>query len=396
MQNKVTLPQPKLIEISRLKPYSKNIKMHPKEQIDALAKIISEFPEVGFAYPVIIDDTNTIIAGHGRLEAAKLLGMSEIPYILAKDIDDTRKKAYMVLENEITNMSPYNRENMVFMFQDLQFDFKPFHMDFTRFGTKEETQPIPEVPVETNVKLGDVYQLGRHRVMCGDCREKESLDKLIGHTKIHQVNIDPPYGVDYASKNKYLNAIDKGNRIQTSYEGDKKDVDWSQTIEKLLSCIPFAEYNSIYIWCGSKQYPQIAQAAQRAGCYNHIGLVWVKNTHVLGRSDYQPMHEICWYGWKDRHKFHAREMRTTVFKYDKPTSNDIHPTMKPIELIQQCITDTTLTDENVLDTFLGSGTTLIACEQTGRICYGMEIDPHYISVVIQRWQNYTGNKAVKI
>ena len=205
---------------------------------------------------------------------------------------------------------------------------------------------------------------------------------------------DPPYGVDYSGKNQFLNAIDKGNRIQKDIINDNIE-DYREFFGNFLEPIPFSEYNSFYITISGLKLFELTQALLDKNYKISQHIIWVKNNHVLGRQDYANKHEFLIYGWKQKHKFYG-PFQTTIWEIAKPQKNELHPTMKPLELMQTPILNSTKKDMLVYDPFLGSGSTLIACEQTGRICYGMELDPGYIDVIIQRWENYTGKKALLI
>lgn len=260
----------------------------------------------------------------------------------------------------------------------------------------QESEDLPEKPLKPKAKLGDIYQLENHRIICGDCTIPEHVDKLFQGKKANQLATDPPYGVDYVKKNEFLNSIDRGNRVQKAYANDEREKDYKKFFQSFLEIIPFEDYNTAYIFMGGKEYKNLIQAAEDAGLYHAMDLVWVKNNHVLGQSDYLPKHELCFYGWKGKHRFYGPTNVTTVLEYDKPLVNDLHPTMKPVEMVSQLIQDGSKKGDLVYEPFLGSGTTLIAAEQTGRTCYGMELDPGYVDVIIQRWENLTGKKAKKI
>lgn len=295
------------------------------------------------------------------------------------------------MENRI-NESPWNKENLEIILDEIKFDFKPYHMEFTDIVPEkiiEETDPLPELPKEPKSKLGDIYCLGYHRVMCGDCTK--NLDELIMGDKIDLLLTDPPYGVDYAEKNKYLNSIAFANRIETPIKNDNI-TDYRKFYKSFLELIPFSDYNSLYVFLRGRHTNDLTLAIEDLGFYWSTWLVWLKNNHVLGRMDYNTKHELILYGWKGKHKFYGG-FQTSVLEANKPNSSSLHPTMKPVELLTKLLLNSTKKDMIVYDPFLGSGSTLIACEQTNRICYGMEIDPAYVDVIVKRWENFTGKKA---
>lgn len=250
------------------------------------------------------------------------------------------------------------------------------------------------------VKTGDLFQLGNHRFLCGDCTIKENIDLLMNGKKADMVFTDPPYNVDYSSKNQFLNSIDKGNSIQREIKNDKmSDTCFYSFLFKVFNNIKniLNTYNSYYICCSDRCIDIFIQALKENKFVYSNQIIWNKNNHVLCRSDYNYKHEPILYGWKDRHRFYGNGFfKTTVWDIAKLLKNDLHPTMKPIELIVNAILNSSLENMIVFDGFLGSGSTLIACEYTNRICYGMEIEPHYCSVIINRWQKYTNKKAIKI
>jgi len=328
----------------------------------------------------------------------KELGEKEIPCFRMEGLTESEKNTIVIRDNFVSD-SPYIQENIEILFKGIDvMDLQPFQMNIEdEFKIKpdviEELNAVPEVPEEPKSKLGEIYQLGRHKIMCGDCTK--DIHKLLGETKIDQLVTDPPYGVNYSAKNEFLNKIDKGSRIQKNIQNDNIE-DYRNFFTGFLSVIPFSDYNTCYIFMAGLHLHELRMAIEDSGITCGDYLVWVKNNHVLGRKDYNPKHEFIVYGWKGRHKFYGKENLTTVFEYDKPLVNDLHPTMKPVEILVKIINDGSSKNAYIYDPFLGSGSTLIACEQTGRTCYGMEIDPAYIDVIIQRWENYTEEKAIKV
>lgn len=262
-----------------------------------------------------------------------------------------------------------------------------------------DEEPITNISNNTiNVKQGDIWQLGRHRLLCGDCTIKENIDLLMNDNKADMVFTDPPYGVDYSNKNDFLNKIGKGNSNQNNIINDNLDKEktkelWYKAFINIKSILN--DYSCFY-FCSPQSIEMIDTVIKSNLLLKQI-IIWNKNNHVLGRSDYNYKHEPILYGWFNKHRFYGNgKMKTTVWDIPKPLKNDLHPTMKPIELIKNAIFNSTLENMIVYDCFLGSGSTLIACEHTNRICYGMEIEPYYCSVIIERWQKYTNKKAIKL
>lgn len=289
-----------------------------------------------------------------------------------------------------------------------------FDIDLTGFESSEidnilssikgsgqiEDDDVPDVNTpEPITKTGDLYILGKHRLLCGDCTNKADIDVLMAGKKADMVFTDPPYGVSYADKNTFLNSVDNGNRIQKKIEHDHVSEDeikkfWKRSFEIIRDNL--ATINSYYIFGpqiqGMMMMMMMMQEADLP--YRHV-IIWVKNNHVLGRCDYNYKHEPIFFGWTKTHKFYGNgEFQTSVWQVDKPLKSDLHPTMKPIRIIENALLNSSLNKQITLDPFLGSGSTLIACEKTNRICYGMEIDPHYCDVIVTRYCKYTGNNRI--
>jgi DNA modification methylase len=253
---------------------------------------------------------------------------------------------------------------------------------------------VPEMPAQIVIKEGDLIKLGDHRLLCGDSTKVKDVKKLMGVKKCDLVFTDPPYGVSYADKNKFLNELDNGNRIQENIKNDHMTVEetgelWANVFQVWASF--HADYSSFYICApqGTLSAVLIDVLNQNKHLFKHQ-LIWAKNNHVLGRSDYNYKHESILYGWQHKHKFYGEgEQKTSLWEYDKNLVNDLHPTMKPVALMQNALLNSSEKGMIVADYFLGSGSTLIAAEKTGRKCFGMEIDPHYCQVIVQRWCDYT-------
>lgn len=395
MPDVIDIPKARLISITKLKPHPTNIKKHNAEQITGLAELIKL---IGFKDPIVVDKNFTIRAGHARLEAATLLGMKKVPYILADKLSKKQLDAFMIMDNRI-NESPWDTENLQKMMDELKdFDFSKYNMDFSdllKETTDMQEDEIPPKPVKPVSKKGEMYQLGKHKLLIDDCTEVANYEKLFGTELVDQLNCDPPYGVDHSDQNENLNAADGGNRITKPIENDNI-TDYRNFYNSFLRPIKFAEHNTVYVFTGGPELHNMRLSFDDCKLKFSTYLQWIKNNHMLSRQDYKGKFETIVYGWKDRHKFYADDFRTTVLEYDKPAANDLHPTMKPIELIVQLIEDGTAPGALVYDPFLGSGTCIIAAEKTGRKCYGMEKDPAYADVIITRWQNLTGKKAVKL
>lgn len=407
MENKLKV---EYVDIDTIKPYKNNAKLHPKEQIEQIKKSIENF---GMNDPVGIWN-NEIVEGHGRILACKELGYKQIPVIKLDHLTDEERKSYIIAHNKLTMNSDFDIDILRTELENLkELDFD---LDLTGFnvdelddilGKNDEEVEIVEddfdiePPEEPKAKLGDIYQLGNHFLMCGDSTKEEDVAKLMNGVKADMFLSDPPYNVDYSAKNKFLNKYDKGNRVQKDIENDKKS---DKEFYEFLFEVFKNTYNVLndgacfYVFYPNAEYTNFHNALNNSLLKVHQYLVWCKNNHVLGMNDYQYKHEPIFYGWKDgKHKWFSDRSQTTVLNFDKPLKNDLHPTMKPISILSYLIKNNTNNEfNNVLDLFGGSGSTLIACEQLNRNCYMMELDPHYISVIIERYINFTGNDVYRI
>lgn len=380
--------------INNIKPYPKNTKKHPKKQIEQVARSIKEF---GFNQPIVVDKKNVIIAGHGRYEAAKFLGMTEVP-VVQVSLTPAKANAYRIADNKL-NESDWEKGFLVDELKSL--NELGFDISITGFSLdditekKEEDDNVPDVPKKSRTKLGDLYELTdkdgiTHRILCGDSTDEKTTQKLAAGVKADLYLTDPPYNVAYEGKTK--DAL----TIQNDSMGDK-------SFRKLLQQA-FTQANAIlkqggvfYIWHADSEGYNFRDTATILGKVRQC-LIWNKNTMVMGRQDYHWKHEPCLYGWKEGapHLWNADRTQTTILTFDRPSKSAEHPTMKPVELFAYQIINNTKEKEIVFDNFLGSGTTLIAAQKTGRICYGIELDPKYVDVVIQRWVEYTGVETVSI
>lgn len=381
------------IGTERLIPYINNPRINDNA-VDVVAASIKEF---GFKNPIIIDKENVIIAGHTRLKAAKKLGLKEVPVIRVEDLTENQIKAFRIADNKTAEFAEWDMELLEIELEGLDDLFTGFDAvepdDIMRIDKEAEEDDFDEEPPEEPIsKRGDIWLLGRHRLMCGDATKKEDVERLMDGKKADSLITDPPYGVDYSGKNEYLNKFDEGNRIEKPIDNDAI-TDYRKFFSDFMDLAPLAEYNTVYIFMSGKELHSLRLALDDCGYSWGDYLVWVKNNHVLGRKDYNAKHEFIVYGWKGKHKFYGG-FSTTVLEFDRPLRNDLHPTMKPIPLLAKLINDGSPAKGKVYDPFGGSGSTLIACEQLNRTCYMMEIDPVYCDVIVKRWENFTGQKAV--
>lgn len=410
----MSIQEHKLIElkISDIKLDPSNPNQMSQEQMAALRKSMQTF---GYLAPVVVDQNNLIADGEHRVLIYKEFKKETVPAFRVQ-MDDTQRRLYRQTANKLRGMHnpQMDADEMALIYEkgklsdlaqllatqdqtlkDMMLRYRP-ELPFGHEDDEQLDQIIDEQLKRTapDTQLGDIYQLGNHKLICADCTDKRSIDNLFEDKRCDMLLTDPPYGVEYGEKNASLNRMDGGHRIETPYLNDELDRDYQEFFSNFLKLVPLADYNTVYVAMSDQTLLKLSQALIASGIKISQYLIWVKNNHVLSRTDYAYRHEFIVYGWKDKHKFYG-DFSTTVLEYDKPLVNDLHPTMKPLALIAKLIKDGSQADMLVYDPFLGSGSTLIACEQTGRRCYGVEIDPHYCDVVVKRWEAYTNQKAVR-
>lgn len=383
------------VEIEKLKPYKNNARTHSDEQIEKIAKSMKEF---GFINPVLVDGNLNVIAGHGRILGAKKLGMKEVPCLFIEDLTEEQKRAYIIADNRLAEDAGWDKELLKIELEDLKnmnFDITltgfeledfDFSMDETEVIEDEFDETVPEEPTS---KKGEIYKLGKHFLMCGDSTDINDVEKLMNGVKADMLLTDPPYNVDYEGGT--------GLTIQNDNMDD-------ETFREFLR-VSFFNANSVmkegavfYIWHADSEGYNFRGACHDIGWKVRQCLIWCKNTLVMGRQDYHWKHEPCLYGWKEgaSHLWASDRKQTTVLEFDRPSVSKEHPTMKPVGLFDYLIKNNTNKDDIVLDLFAGSGTSIIACEQNGRIAYSMELDPKYVDVIISRWEKLTGQQAERI
>lgn len=374
-----------IAKVDDLIPYALNSRTHSDTQVAQLAASIREF---GFTNPVLVDEQNNLIAGHGRLLAARKLGLDEVPAILVTGLDDRRRRALVIADNKLALNAGWDEEALRVELEDLAADFSEL-MGFTDEELAEllkgddqtegltDEDEVPEAPEQPVTVEGDVWLLGRHRLMCGDSTSIDAVEKLMDGGKADMVFTDPPYGVDYDGINnddreglENLLRGSFGNYLSTSKSGA-----------------------GIYIFHSDK-CADIFHIVFREFFHFSSMIIWSKNSLTLSRTDYQSQHEPCLYGWMKggSHSFYGDRKQVSVWRFDKERVEG-HTTPKPVELIVRALENSSKGGDLVTDFFGGSGSTLIACEKTNRDCRMMELDPKYIDVIIKRWQDYTGEKA---
>jgi site-specific DNA-methyltransferase (adenine-specific) len=396
--------------IEKLIPYARNSRTHSDEQVGQIAASIKEW---GWTTPVLVDEDGGIIAGHGRTMAAKRLGLKEVPVMVARGWSDAKKRAYVLADNKLALNAGWDDAMLAIELKELgdlgfDLDLTGFSLDEINALTPLEVEPgltdedaVPEAPEEPVTRLGDVWILGQHRLMCGDSTSIDAVEKLMDGQKADMWLTDPPYNVDMTAKNEMLEKAGKARKDKASF-GIANDSMSDEKFREFLrdSCVtadmalkPGAVF---YIWHADSEGYNFRGAAKDAGWKVRQCLIWRKSVFAIGRSDYHWKHEPCLYGWKDGagHFWASDRKQTTVLEFDKPSKSGEHPTMKPVALFEYQMLNNTKGGDIVLDSFGGSGTTLIAAEKNGRIARLMELDPKYCDVIIKRWQEYTGKNAI--
>ncbi len=377
-------------------PYEKNPR-HNEGAITAVAKSIEKF---GFKVPIVVDASNVIVNGHTRLKAAKYLGLKEVPTIIADDLTPEQIKAFRLADNKVGEIATWDEELLNAELDeladlDLDFDMTEFGFDLPDIEGEEveviEDEFEEELPAEPISKLGDIYQLGRHRLMCGDSTNSLEVEKLMGNKKADLLITDPPYNVAYEGKGKEALTIKNDSKETNEFHSFLYEA-FSAAINNMKLG------SSFYVWYASSEVVNFHTALEEAGFLVKQELIWNKNSMVLSRQDYHWKHEPCLYGWASggSHSWYSDRKQTTILNFDRPTVNKEHPTMKPVALFDYQIKNSSKQGDCILDLFGSSGTTLIACEQNEREAYLMELDPRYVDVIIARWEAFTGEVAVKI
>jgi len=386
-----TTTQMQLVEISKLIPYVNNARTHSAEQITKLRSSLREF---GFINPVIIDSDYNVIAGHGRIEAAKLENIKEVPCVLVDYLTPAQKRAYIIADNRMAMDAGWDEELLKIEIEALQAE--AFDIDLTGFEEKEiaDLFDIDEEVQEDNfdideelskptiTKSGDIWLLGNHRLICGDSTKEETYTFLMNGKKANLIVTDPPYNVNYQS-----NAGKIKNDNMNSDKFYQFLFDAFSNMEKVMS-----NEASIYVFHADTEGLNFRKAFFDAGFYLSGTCIWKKQILVLGRSPYQWQHEPCLFGWKKngKHQWYSDRKQTTIWEFDRPNKNNDHPTMKPVPLIAYTIKNSSMSNCIVIDPFGGSGSTLIACEQTNRICYTIELDEKYCDVIVKRYIEQSG------
>ena len=391
-------PKIEQVAVADLIPYASNSRTHSDAQIAQIAASIREF---GWTNPILIDGDNGLIAGHGRLLAARKLGLQEVPAIVLDHLTKAQQRALVIADNQLALNAGWDINMLKAEIEDLKledFDLSLLGFDDKFLDGLLEPEPtegltdedaVPDVPLVPKTVLGDVWVLGNHRLMCGDSTSVDDMEKLTAGQLVDMWLTDPPYNVAYEGGTKDKLKIQNDNMGDDQFREFLRDAYvTANTVMK-----PGAVF---YIWHADIEGYNFRGAAKEAGWQVRQCLIWKKSSLVIGRQDYHWKHEPCLYGWKDGagHLWSADRKQTTILEFDKPKRNGEHPTMKPVELFEYQILNNTKGADIVLDSFGGSGTTMIAAEKHGRHARLMELDPRYCDVIIKRWQDFTGQQAI--
>jgi site-specific DNA-methyltransferase (adenine-specific) len=383
--------------IADLIPYANNARTHSDEQIAQIAASIKEF---GFTNPILLDGTNGIIAGHGRLMAARKLSLDTVPCIQLSHLSDKQRKAYILADNRLAMNSGWDTQLLSLELKSL--DDEGFDLEMLGFDAKElsdllqpeqvegltDEDAVPDAPAVPVTKLGDVWLCGKHRVKCGDSCNVTDMESLTAGQPVDMWLTDPPYNVAYEGKTKDALKIQNDSMADEDFRTFLRDA--CVTADTVMKA--GAVY---YIWHAPSEGYNFHGACLDAGWKVRQCLIWKKSSMVLGRQDYHWRHESCLYGWKEGagHLWATDRKQTTILEFDRPTRNGEHPTMKPVALFEYQMLNNTKGGDIVLDSFGGSGSTMIAAEKNGRYSRLMELDPKYCDVIVKRWQEFTGKEA---
>ena len=397
-------PAMKLVQVSEIIPYPRNAREHSTSQISQIVASIREF---GFTNPLLLDEQNTLIAGHGRLAAAQHLSLPELPAIVLNGLSDAQKAALRIADNKIALNSAWDDDLLRTELMDLRDG--GFDLSLTGFGEDEllglfadpnagltDPDDVPEPPTEPVTQPGDVWLLGRHRLVCGDATSEVDVSLALAGVQPHLMVTDPPYGVDYDPdwRNEYQEAIGERPTYKRSVGkvGNDDRADWSDAWGLFPGDVA-------YVWHADVHSPEVAASLEAHEFDMRALIVWVKNRHSFGRGHYHHQHEPLWYAVRKTGAGHwsGDRTQTTVWQIDRNHQNETgHSTQKPVECMRRPIENNSSPGQAVYDPFVGSGTTIIAAEMTGRCCHAIEISPAYCDVTILRWQQFTGQTATRL
>ena len=378
--------------INSITPYERNPRKNDAA-VDAVAASISAF---GFKVPIVIDKNGVIVAGHTRYKAAKQLGLDTVPCIIADDLTEEQVKAFRLADNKTAELADWDFDLLDLELADINLDMELFGFEFDEDPvevTEDDYEPV--LPEEPNAKRGDIYKLGRHRLMCGDSTVPEDVEKLMDGKKADMVFTDPPWNVNYGAEDDGNAMGYKPRTILNDFMGTEE---FKIFMDGAFYCMNQASKAGAmtYVVMSAQEWGNMMLTLALNDYHWSSTIIWNKDQLVLSRKDYHTRYEPIWYGWKEgAARLHPLKDRKQcdVWDIDRPKVSVEHPTMKPVELVARAVQNSSSKDDLVLDLFGGSGTTIIACEQTDRDCCMMELDPRYVDVIIDRWEKFTGEKA---
>lgn len=391
----------KNVAIDTVIPYARN----PRNNQGAIAKVAGSIKEFGWQQPIVVDSEMVVIAGHTRLAAAQSLGMKKVPIVIAENLTPAQVKAYRLADNRVSQEAEWDHDLLTLELQDLVGE--EYNLDLTGFSDDElaallaeETEgltdedAVPDVPENPVTVLGDVWVMGDHRLMCGDSTSIDAVDRLMDGQKADMVFTDPPWNVNYGAvaTPKYK----QGRQILNDSMGDE---DWAEFCANTAASLFSATRPGAVLYCvmSAQEWPVVDKSLREAGFHWSSSIIWSKDSLVLSRKDYHTQYEPIWYGWNEKGPRLMEvpdRKQSDVWQCARPKKSELHPTTKPVELIDRAVKNSSWRGAIVLDLFGGSGSTLISCDQNGRHSRLMELDPKYCDVIVKRWQDFTGKKAV--
>jgi DNA modification methylase len=391
--------------VERLLPYARNARTHSDEQVAQIAASIAEF---GWTNPILAGGDGVVIAGHARLLAARKLGITEIPVIILDHLSESQRRALVIADNRLALNAGWDEEMLRVELDALRED--DFNLDLLGFGDDEleallsepdsevtgntDDDAVPETPETAVTVLGDVWLLGDHRLLCGDATSLEAVQKVLAGGLADMVFTDPPYNVNYGATMKDKLRGRKG-KMPRKIANDNLGDDFEQFLRDVCANLLTVTKGAIYVCMSSSELHTLHRAFTESGGHWSTFVIWAKNTFTMGRSDYQRQYEPILYGWKEGtdHFWCGARDQGDVWLVKKPVANDLHPTMKPVELVERAVRNSSKSRDTVLDPFGGSGSTLIACEKAGRQARLIELEPKYCDVIIRRFQEFAGKPA---
>ncbi len=388
--------------VERLIPYARNARTHSEEQVAQIAASIAEF---GWTNPILASSSGVMIAGHARLQAARKLGLTEVPVVVLDHLTETQRRALVLADNRLAMNAGWDEEMLRVELGSLRED--DYDLSILGFGDEEiedllaeqegsstgqtDEDAVPEAPDTAITLPGDVWILDEHRLLCGDATLIDAVEKVLAGGLADMTFCDPPYNVNYGSTMKDKLRGKSHRKIANDNLGDS----FEQFLRDACANILAVSKGAIYICMSSSELHTLQKAFRESGGHWSTFVIWAKNTFTMGRADYQRQYEPMLYGWREGsdHYWCGARDQGDVWFVKKPVVNDLHPTMKPVELVERAILNSSKSRGTVLDPFGGSGTTLIACERTGRQARLIELDPKYCDVIVRRFREFSGKEA---